>query len=185
MNQRHNSKMSLFLMELIVAIMFFSLSAAVCVRLFSSAHIMADSTENLSSAIIWSQNLSETFVGKKGDLKAIAELYPNGYVTYDTADPSQRDGSIMLFFDENWELSKDDLAYASYEALLTTSTQNASDVYADVNDYNVALEGKASVGVVTILDLRNAETIISEVQENNDKVILQNNVDAYIGKEDG
>jgi hypothetical protein len=185
MNQRSSSKMSLFLMELIVAIMFFSLSAAVCVRLFSSAHIMADSTENLSNAIIWSQNLSETFVGSKGDLSAIAELYPSGYVTYDPADHSLRDGSIILFFNEDWELTNDDLSEASYEAIMTTSTENASDVYADVTDYNVALEGTAAVGVIAVLDLRGAEDVLSEIPESNEKVILKNNVDTFIGKEVG
>ena len=172
-------------MELIVAIMFFSLSAAVCVRLFSSAHIMVDSTENLSNAIIWSQNLSETFVGSSGNLSAIAELYSNGYVTYDPADHTHRDGSIVLFFNEDWELTNDDLTEAYYEAILTTSTQNASDVYADVTDYNVPLEGKASAGVIAVIDIRGATDVLTEIPESDEKIILQNNVDTYIGKEVG
>jgi hypothetical protein len=183
MDQRSNSKLSLFLMELIVAILFFSLAAAVCVSLFSSAHIMADSTENLSSATMWSQNLSEVFMGKSGNLAEISTLYPEGFVTYATDDPSLKNGTLVLFFDENWNTLNNSLTTASYEAILETKILDAKEVYADVNDYNVELVGIASVGKIAILDIRNVSDVISEIPESDDNIILRSSVDAYLGKE--
>ena len=58
-------------------------------------------------------------------------------------------------------------------------------MYSDVTDYNVTLEGKASVGVIAVLDLRGAEEVLSEIPEGDERVILKNNVDTYIGKEVG
>ena len=46
-------------MELIIAILFFSLASAVCVRLFTSAHSLSVDSINLSNSVTWSQNLAE------------------------------------------------------------------------------------------------------------------------------
>ena len=186
MDQRSNSRLSLFLMELIVAIMFFSLSAAVCVRLFASAHILADNTENLSNATIWSQNLAESFAGHKGNLKEIGALYSDGVVTYNPNDPSQKDGSIVLFFNEKWE-PLGSLSGSSYVAFMITHTEDAKDVYSDVTDYNVNLVGKASVGEIYVLDIR---TLDESEYENTNPLFYENTimklvVDTYLGKEDG
>ena len=56
-----NSRSSLFLMELVVVILFFSLSSAVCVRLFVKAHQIDQSTVNMNHAMLWIQNYAEEF----------------------------------------------------------------------------------------------------------------------------
>ncbi|MBQ6415183.1 MAG: hypothetical protein IJJ65_02920, partial [Butyrivibrio sp.] len=66
MNTQENSRTSLFLMELIIVILFFALASAICLRLFAGAHLMAENDRNLNHALIWSQNLSESFYGSKG-----------------------------------------------------------------------------------------------------------------------
>ncbi len=168
-------------MELIVAIMFFSLAAAVCVRLFTSAHLMAEGTENLSNAVMWSQNLSEVFEGNHGDIDDIAVLYPEAYVTKEKN--TEGDGILILFFDSNWNLTKKDLAEASYEGILDINTLSASEVYSDVTDYGVDLVGNAAVGEIAIMDLRGAKDVFSEIPDSSEKIILQNKVDVYLGKE--
>ena len=182
MYQRSNSRLSLFLMELIVAIMFFSLSAAVCVRLFASAHLMSESTENLSGATIWTQNLAESFEGKKGRLLDIAELYPGATISYDTADPTQSDGSLVLFFDERWERINA-LADASYVASITITTEDASSVYSDVTDYGTSIIGKAAVGKINVLDIRGLDNLSPEMNVDQNRIIMSISVDTYLGKE--
>ena len=182
MDQRSNSRLSLFLMELIVALMFFSLSAAVCVRLFASAHLMSESTENLSGATIWTQNLAEAFEGKKGRLLDMAELYPGATISYDTADSTQSDGSLVLFFDDRWERINV-LADASYVASIAITTEDASEVYADVNDYGTTITGKAAVGKITVLDIRGLENFSPEMTVDQDHIIMSVSVDTYLGKE--
>lgn len=173
MNQRSNSKTSLFLMELIVAIFFFSLSAAICVRLFVNAHILAEKTVNLNNALTWSQSLAESFTGKNGQIEEIGALYPSAFITED---------SLILFFDKDWKVISSDISSASFEAILITETKKASEVYADVNDYDTNIIGNAIVGQITVIDVKNLDGNYSESADDS-KTILQNSVDVYIGKE--
>ena len=182
MDQRSNSRLSLFLMELIVAIMFFSLSAAVCVRLFTSAHFMAEGAENMSSATIWSQNLAEAFTGTNGDLTEMEKLYPGAYVSHTPDDPSMKSGYIILFFNEKWERI-DSLSDAAYFASINISVKEASEVYSDVTDYNVPLIGKAAIGYIAVLDVRSIEGDYLPENVDPNLAILNFNVDTYLGKE--
>lgn len=50
MNTLKNTRSSLFLMELIIAILFFSLGSAVCVRAFVQAHLTSQTARDLSFA---------------------------------------------------------------------------------------------------------------------------------------
>ena len=159
MDQRSNSRLSLFLMELIIAIMFFSLSAAVCVRLFTSAHFMAEGAKNMSGATIWSQNLAEAFAGTDGNLSEMEKLYPGAYVSHDSDDPSMKNGYIILFFNENWERIES-LSGAAYFASINVVVKEASEVYSDVPDYDVPLIGKAAIGYIAVLDVRSIKVTI-------------------------
>ncbi|SHN48954.1 hypothetical protein SAMN02745247_00203 [Butyrivibrio hungatei DSM 14810] len=161
-------------MELIIAIFFFSLASAVCVRLFFSAHILAEKTVNLNSAVTWSQNMSEAFYGQNGDIKKIAELYPTAFVSNNT---------LMLFFDKNWEIVSDDVTQASYEVLLTTQKNSARLVYADVSEYKGKISGNAMTGHIAVIDIRNTEEVISEIPDDPDIIIIDNKVDVYLRKE--
>ena len=182
MDQRSNSRLSLFLMELIVAIMFFSLSAAVCVRLFASAHIMSENTKNIANATIWTQNLAESFEGNKGNLSEIAKSFPYSHVTYDPHDTSMKDGAIVMYFDENWQ-TLDSLAGASYVVYMNVITKDASIVYGDITDYGVTYEGKASTANVGAIDVRGIEEFEYELPEQYNSTILSFDVDHYLGKE--
>jgi hypothetical protein len=75
------SKASLFLMELIICILFFSLAAAVCVQLFVRSHNLSKRTVEQSQAVIIAENLAECFFAAEGDTDQII-----GY--YDHADTS-------------------------------------------------------------------------------------------------
>ena len=39
--QRHNNISSLFLLELILAVLFFSVASALCIQIFTKAHLMS------------------------------------------------------------------------------------------------------------------------------------------------
>ncbi|WP_024866979.1 hypothetical protein [Butyrivibrio sp. FCS014] len=179
MNERSNSKLSLFLMELIIAIMFFSLSAAVCVRLFVSAHTMAESTESINNATIWTQNLAEAFTGEKGDLSEISHLFPEAYVISE----SETEGTLILFFDDKWELMSGQPSDAAYEAILEVTRQDAADVYSDVNTYGTEITGKAAVGKIAVMKTGSSADIVSVIPDDGADVILLTAVDTYLGKE--
>ncbi len=181
MNRRSSSKISLFLMELIIAILFFSLASAVCVRLFTSAHILSEDSINLSNAVTWSQNLAEAFYGSKGQLKEMEKLYPQAFIsTDDTMDKN----TVILFFNAEWDLNAEGLVDASYEAILETERMSAQEAYADVNEYGVELVGDAITGRVAVIDLRGTTQVFSSIPDNNTRIIYTMPVDVYIGKED-
>ena len=77
MTKYNKSKTSLFLMELIIAILFFSICAALCMQLFVQAHILGQKTKELNHAVAISQGFAETMRGTDGSIEAILEYYPN------------------------------------------------------------------------------------------------------------
>lgn len=92
---RH-SKTSLFLMELIIAILFFSLSGTVCIQLFAKAHIISRNTVDQNNAITQAQNLAEGWLSLEGDLQKVQPLFQDSIL-------SSNGDRLYLLFDENWE----------------------------------------------------------------------------------
>ena len=72
---RTNSKSSLFLIELIVTLCFFSLASVVCVRLFVYAHKVSTESRRETLAIQISQNAAECFIAADGDPEEFRRLY--------------------------------------------------------------------------------------------------------------
>lgn len=65
---KRSSKSSLFLMELIMSILFFSLAAAVCVQLFVTSHTLSKSSVELNHAVVECESLAEYLQGTNGSL---------------------------------------------------------------------------------------------------------------------
>lgn len=94
MSNRNTSRTGLFLMELILAILFFSLSGSVCVQLFIQAHTLSNDSVVLNHSILRAQNIAETFCGCNGDVDEMMILLNTD------ANCSRQDGedSITLSF---------------------------------------------------------------------------------------
>ncbi len=71
---RHNSKSGLFLMEMIIVILFFSICAAICVNVFAKARVISDSSRDLNNAAIRSSNIAEVYKAADGDMQKTAQL---------------------------------------------------------------------------------------------------------------
>ena len=71
---RGGSRASLFLIELIITIGLFSLSAAVCARLFVSAHQQETLATERTRAVRIAQNAAECFTASRGDPEEFAAL---------------------------------------------------------------------------------------------------------------
>lgn len=94
---RHSSS-GLFLIEIIIAIGFFSLACAVCVQLFVRSHLMSLESYELSHATICAQSAAEAFKAADGDVFHAAELLET-----DTAKDR-----VIIYYDENWNRQKHD-----------------------------------------------------------------------------
>ena len=56
-------------MEMRVIIFFFSLTAAVCIRVFVKAHLMGRDTKDLNNAVLYAENAGELFYEYGEDFK--------------------------------------------------------------------------------------------------------------------
>lgn len=76
MLKKNSSRSGLFLLELIISILFFSMASAVCIRLFVQAHVMDRDNQNLTQSVKLCENFAEVFTASDGDLDALMEVYP-------------------------------------------------------------------------------------------------------------
>ncbi len=61
MQTKNSSKSGIFLMELILSILFFSIAAAVCVKLFVTSHQLSDQSVKLNHAVAMAESIAEAF----------------------------------------------------------------------------------------------------------------------------
>ena len=112
----------LLLTELLIAVMFFSLTSAICLRLFVSAYESSETSAELSRAIIEAQNMAETFKASDGDLARTAEILGAERLDIET-------DSLWLCFNSDWER---DIENANYIALLSITDSSDSLSFATV-----------------------------------------------------
>lgn len=89
MQTKNSSKSGIFLMELILSILFFSIAAAVCVKLFVTAHQLSGQSVNLNYAAAMAESIAEAFYGCNGDAGELAALFPD-------ARMDETDGQTIL-----------------------------------------------------------------------------------------
>ena len=137
-----HSKSSLFLMELIIAILFFSLAGTVCIRLFATSHLLSKQTVDQNHAVIQAQNLAECYLATEGDLMQMKTLFP-------FYRPDTPDDTILLSFDEDWQECNPTLA--RYTASLVSYPEENGLITADIsiNSYD-PISGTNSESLYTL-----------------------------------
>lgn len=76
MKNYQTHKSSLFLIELILAIAFFSLASAVCLQLFVKSHLLSRETTQLNTGVNLATSAAEIFRQSNGDIDTLKELIP-------------------------------------------------------------------------------------------------------------
>ncbi|NLF79899.1 MAG: hypothetical protein GX572_01755, partial [Clostridia bacterium] len=90
-------KSTLFLLEQILAILVFAITAAVCVHLFVGSHLAAKANTELNYALLAAQNSAEVFKAAQGDWQLTADLLdvqPQAIVA---------DTKIQVAYDKTWQ----------------------------------------------------------------------------------
>lgn len=93
---RSSSKSSLFLIELLIIIAFFSVASVVCVRLFTQSHAISLQSRDLNRAVTVAQSAAESFKAAEGQPEEIARLL---------GGRMERSGAVVVYYDENWQLA--------------------------------------------------------------------------------
>lgn len=87
-----HSKSGLFLMELIIVLLFFSLASTVCVRLFVKSGTLSEDTVDLTYAVSQAQNLAEAYLACDGDIIQVHFLFPKSEIIEDDLLVVEDDG---------------------------------------------------------------------------------------------
>lgn len=147
--QRHNNTSSLFLLELILAVLFFSVASALCIQIFTKAHLMSQDARDLNFAVNEVSSMAEQISAGTLHPATAASSDDTAASSGDTAsDPSTQ------ISNDAWQ---DDTAYydSSY-----ASCEKADAVYVLTVHYepeNTLL--KAHISMDTIADNRNIYTL--------------------------
>ena len=76
MRHRLQRRSNLFLMEIILAILFFSIASAVCIRLFARAHVQSEETAALNHAVLIASGAAEALETWDGTPESMEALFP-------------------------------------------------------------------------------------------------------------
>lgn len=82
--QRHNNTSSLFLLELILAVLFFSVASALCIQIFTKAHLMSQDARDLNFAVNEVSSMAEQM--PDDSLQDAAAYYDSSYASCKKAD---------------------------------------------------------------------------------------------------
>lgn len=91
-------KTGLFLMELIIAILFFSLAATICIQLFVKSHMISERSIALNYSILLAQNTAEIFYATNGDPEKMASLLGCGESSGTAAIADSDNASTLTLF---------------------------------------------------------------------------------------
>lgn len=93
-----NSRSGLFLMEMIISILFFSITSAITVQLFVKAHNIDDQSVSLSQGSIILQNVAEVFRSCDGDFVQTSQQF-------DDLISERKENCFLIYYNENWDAS--------------------------------------------------------------------------------
>lgn len=115
MQRKPAKRSSLFLLELILAILFFCLASAVCVRFFVKSRLIEKETTELSRAASYASSVGEIIRSSNDTFTCLKEHYPEGN--------SEQTGNYTIYFNEDWKTCGE----ADAQYLLILNLQNTED----------------------------------------------------------
>lgn len=150
-----NSRSGLFLIEFLIALLFFFLACAVCIQLFVSSYLLSCSSVNKNHACMWAENVSEIYYASEGNFQSVVKILsdteqlssrdltasaPQQIVSalpsvFSVKDTSLKDNtgsgipkqSFYLYFDKNWQLIPAQSHFADADFILIFSNRADTD----------------------------------------------------------
>lgn len=105
---------NLFLMEMIIAILFFALASAVCMQFFAKSKILSMETSAKNHAMIIAKSAASSFESGDGSLTSLQTDYSHSTL---------EDSLLTVYYDNDWKTcSKKD---ARYDMQITTDVKSS------------------------------------------------------------
>lgn len=141
MKKNTPSKSSLFLIELIIAILFFTIASGICIQLFSKSFLLSQSSKNLSTASRLVSNTAEVLESCGGYLEETQSLFPESVTDGD---------SILFYYNASWEkCSEADGKFT----LIATVTGDASAKSVSISSYETKKPEKLLYSLATQINI--------------------------------
>lgn len=102
MNRRIHSKASVFLLELMINILFFSVLMCVSLKFFVTARTTTNKTVAVEEAINWCQNLASIYQSGDGTLECYEYYYPDAIILED---------EMIIQLDDNYQVTSGNSSY--------------------------------------------------------------------------
>lgn len=120
MSRQPAKRSSLFLMELIIAILFFSLASTVCVRIFVKSHTLEEESIQLNHAISAATSVAEIFRNQENPFEILEKQYPDGI---------KNNNYYQFFYDEDWSLcDKNEALYTVTADFMKDGSFESADI---------------------------------------------------------
>lgn len=108
MKKRVTSKSGLFLLEMMISILFFSIVAAICVQIFAKAHMMSRKAHDLNMAVSYASSGAELLT----HLDTAEQL-----TEYLDGCEQSGEGRFAVYYDKDWKVCESENAYAWMEIM--------------------------------------------------------------------
>lgn len=110
MKQMHFSKTGLFLIELLFALLFFIVAAAICLEVFAKAHTINEESSIKTQAALEAQNIAEIWLQDTDALNTLHIVYP--FIEQETN---------TIFYNNSWQACKKEDSH--YKAILENNDE--------------------------------------------------------------
>lgn len=117
MKERTHSRTGLLMTEIILAVLFFAITAACCLKVFAGASHLSDRAEQLKLALNSTENLIQQLKGADGSAEIVWEFYPEESFTEDGA---------ICFSKEGTPCSQDQADYLVKVTIEAAAAENSS-----------------------------------------------------------
>ena len=111
MKRRIQRRSNIFLMEIIISILFFSIASAVCIQLFAKAKLQSDNTAALNKAVLAASSAAEALEVSDGTQESLISCFPGGEAYGRT---------LRVYYDQSWNPCPSSLSSFQMEVLLSS-----------------------------------------------------------------
>ena len=127
---------SLFLMELMIAILLFSLAAAICVPVFVKSHSIKEKSTELNQAVLASVSVAEIIRSEGISLEMLSEAFP---------EAESADHTLYISYDQKWSpCAPSDAVYTlRVGTKLELTTSDSSILTGEITVYRAGQEGNS------------------------------------------
>ena len=186
---RYKSQSSLFLIEVIIAVFFFAITAAICIRIFVKAHTITDKSREMTQSYIEADNMAQVFMNSGAHIEGILSRYSQYALTL--SQEGNYTGTILICFDSDFnpiphptENIDNTISITAYELILVQTLVDADDLYSDCSDatrIGYACDATIYVFDTELADFLITDTHFEDLDQFKDNTILTLPLDLYLG----